>query len=148
MAWQMVAVSLAVLWVASLYKILFRPLSSSIRFSNDGRVRNILLVIAHPDDESMFFTPTIIYLTSRGHNVHILCISTGNADGMGNIRREELYLASTILKVTLNLAYREFCLCIYGIVIFNSCMSILPGGIFAYILNHELVSSFQISRNI
>ncbi|KAG9153628.1 hypothetical protein Leryth_008562 [Lithospermum erythrorhizon] len=98
MAWQMVAVSLAVLWVASLYKILFRPLSSSIRFSNDGRVRNILLVIAHPDDESMFFTPTIIYLTSRGHNVHILCISTGNADGMGNIRREELYLASTILK--------------------------------------------------
>ncbi|GAA0145982.1 deacetylase [Lithospermum erythrorhizon] len=78
MAWQMVAVSLAVLWVASLYKILFRPLSSSKgTFLNDGRVRNILLVIAHPDDESMFFTPTIIYLTSRGHNVHILCISTG-----------------------------------------------------------------------
>lgn len=25
-----------------------------------------------------FFSPTINYLTSRGHNVHILCLSTGN----------------------------------------------------------------------
>ncbi|XP_059666184.1 uncharacterized protein LOC132311998 isoform X2 [Cornus florida] len=48
-----------------------------------------------------FFTPTINYLISRGHNIHILCISTGNADGMGNIRKEELYQASAILKVPL-----------------------------------------------
>ncbi|CAL5394397.1 unnamed protein product [Camellia sinensis] len=49
----------------------------------------------------MFFTPTINYLTSRGHNLHIVCISTGNADGMGNIRKEELYQASAVLKVPL-----------------------------------------------
>ncbi|KAL6579187.1 hypothetical protein OROMI_009403 [Orobanche minor] len=47
-----------------------------------------------------------------GHNMHILFGSTqtswnfkilvatvGNADGMGNIRKEELYMASTILKI-------------------------------------------------
>ncbi|KAL6566201.1 hypothetical protein OROGR_001816 [Orobanche gracilis] len=34
-----------------------------------------------------------------GHNMHILCISTGNADGMGNIRKEELFKASTVLKI-------------------------------------------------
>ncbi|KAH9608419.1 hypothetical protein KSS87_021353 [Heliosperma pusillum] len=60
-----------------------------------------LLVIAHPDDESMFFTPTINYLTSRGHDIHILCLSTGNADGMGNIRKDELYKACGTLKVPL-----------------------------------------------
>ncbi|KAL7260226.1 hypothetical protein ACSBR1_005989 [Camellia fascicularis] len=49
--------------------------------SNSGaglRRKNALLVIAHPDDESMFFTPTINYLTSRGHNLHIMCSSTGS----------------------------------------------------------------------
>ncbi|KAM7500658.1 hypothetical protein LguiA_025072 [Lonicera macranthoides] len=49
-----------------------------------------------------FFTPTINYLTSRGHSIYILCISSGNADGMGDIRQEELYQASAILKVPLH----------------------------------------------
>ncbi|KAI3681136.1 hypothetical protein L6452_35920 [Arctium lappa] len=61
--------------------------------------RNVLLVIAHPDDESMFFSPTINQMTSRGYNMHILCMSTGNADGIGDVRKEELYKASAILKV-------------------------------------------------
>ncbi|KAJ8423844.1 hypothetical protein Cgig2_000970 [Carnegiea gigantea] len=65
------------------------------------RKKTCLLVIAHPDDESMFFTPTINYLTSRGHNVHILCLSTGNADGMGRIRKNELFKACGILKIPL-----------------------------------------------
>ncbi|KAJ0693278.1 putative N-acetylglucosaminylphosphatidylinositol deacetylase [Helianthus annuus] len=104
MEWFMIFASVAVLWVASLCKILhasFYPYRSS--FLNNGagslKKRNVLLVIAHPDDESMFFSPTINQLTSRGHNVHILCMSTGNADGMGNVRKEELYRASATLKV-------------------------------------------------
>ncbi|KAI8022379.1 N-acetylglucosaminyl-phosphatidylinositol de-N-acetylase [Camellia lanceoleosa] len=105
MAWLMVIVSVFVLWIASLCKILRTTRSSSkATFLNNGaglRWKNALLVIAHPDDESMFFTPTVNYLTSRGHNLHILCISTGNADGMGNIRKEELYQASAVLKVPL-----------------------------------------------
>ncbi|XP_028070329.1 probable N-acetylglucosaminyl-phosphatidylinositol de-N-acetylase isoform X4 [Camellia sinensis] len=106
MAWLTVIVSFFVLWIASLCKILHKTRSSSkATFLNNGgaglRRKNALLVMAHPDDESMFFTPTINYLTSRGHNLHIVCISTGNADGMGNIRKEELYQASAVLKVPL-----------------------------------------------
>lgn len=105
MAWLMIIVSVFVLWIASLCKILHTTCSSSkATFLNNGaglRRKNALLVIAHPDDESMFFTPTINYLTSRGHNLHIVCISTGNADGMGTIRKEELYQASAVLKVPL-----------------------------------------------
>ncbi|CAI9117851.1 OLC1v1019338C3 [Oldenlandia corymbosa var. corymbosa] len=47
----------------------------------------------------MFFSPAINYLTSRAHNLHILCLSTGNADGIGNVRKEELYLAAAVLKI-------------------------------------------------
>ncbi|KAH0865292.1 hypothetical protein HID58_082503 [Brassica napus] len=39
---------------------------------------NVLFVIAHPDDESIFFSPTINYLTANAYNIHILCLSTGN----------------------------------------------------------------------
>ncbi|KAK7269235.1 hypothetical protein RIF29_21953 [Crotalaria pallida] len=60
---------------------------------------NVLLVIAHPDDESMFFTPTINFLISRGHNVQILCLSIGDADGKGNIRKQELFQACVALKI-------------------------------------------------
>ncbi|KAM3286182.1 putative N-acetylglucosaminyl-phosphatidylinositol de-N-acetylase isoform X1 [Capsicum chacoense] len=103
MEWLAIIVTMVVLWVASLFKILHESFSASqVEVLNDGGVfckRNVLLVIAHPDDESMFFTPTINYLSLRGCNLHILCMSTGNADGIGNIRKEELYLASTVLKV-------------------------------------------------
>ncbi len=48
---------------------------------------NVLLVIAHPDDESMFFIPTIVHLRSNGLRsrpikLHLLCLSAGNAEGM------------------------------------------------------------------
>ncbi|KAL8042787.1 hypothetical protein ABFX02_09G075700 [Erythranthe guttata] len=103
MAWVALVLSVIAIWFASLLKILHGSSSSSkAAFLDDGgnsRRRNVLLVIAHPDDESMFFAPVINYLISRGHNMHVLCMSTGNADGMGNIRKEELYLASAVLKI-------------------------------------------------
>ncbi|KAL2242828.1 UNVERIFIED_CONTAM: putative N-acetylglucosaminyl-phosphatidylinositol de-N-acetylase [Sesamum indicum] len=103
MAWVALILSVVVLWVASLCKILQGSSSASkstfLKEGGSTRRRNVLLVIAHPDDESMFFAPVINYLVSEGHNVHILCMSTGNADGMGSIRKEELYLASAVLKI-------------------------------------------------
>lgn len=39
--------------------------------------RPILLVIAHPDDESMFFIPTLLYLAKLQEKIHLLCLSTG-----------------------------------------------------------------------
>ena len=41
--------------------------------------RGVLLVTAHPDDEAMFFVPTLLALQARGVAVHVLCLSTGSA---------------------------------------------------------------------
>ncbi|KAK2589615.1 N-acetylglucosaminyl-phosphatidylinositol de-N-acetylase [Conoideocrella luteorostrata] len=54
--------------------------------------KRICLLIAHPDDEAMFFAPTVLALTrpETGNHVKILCLSTGNADGLGETRKKEL----------------------------------------------------------
>lgn len=41
--------------------------------------KRILLLIAHPDDEAMFFAPTLLALTrpELGNHVKILCLSSG-----------------------------------------------------------------------
>ena len=38
---------------------------------------NVLLVTAHPDDECMFFTPTMSSLAASGARLSLLCLSTG-----------------------------------------------------------------------
>ncbi|KAF8454336.1 putative deacetylase LmbE-like domain-containing protein, partial [Terfezia claveryi] len=52
----------------------------------------ILLLISHPDDEAMFFSPTLLSLTapSLNNDVRVICLSSGNSDGIGNIRTSEL----------------------------------------------------------
>lgn len=52
----------------------------------------VLFVVAHPDDESMFFTPMISQITKDPrYSVFLLCLSTGNADGLGNRRLFEVH---------------------------------------------------------
>nr|AGE95113.1 hypothetical protein ECU08_0300 [Encephalitozoon cuniculi] len=46
-----------------------------------------LLLIAHPDDESMFFAPSLL---SLGGDIDILCLSNGNKEGKGKEREKEL----------------------------------------------------------
>ncbi len=45
------------------------------------RNKRICLLVAHPDDEAMFFAPTVLALTrpETGNHVKILCLSTGGA---------------------------------------------------------------------
>ncbi|EUC32116.1 hypothetical protein COCCADRAFT_99487 [Bipolaris zeicola 26-R-13] len=54
--------------------------------------KRILLLIAHPDDEAMFFAPALLTLTrpEHGNHVKILCLSSGDADGLGHVRKKEL----------------------------------------------------------
>ncbi|CRG90657.1 N-acetylglucosaminylphosphatidylinositoldeacetylase [Talaromyces islandicus] len=54
--------------------------------------KRICLLIAHPDDEAMFFSPSVLALTrpELGNHVKILCLSTGDADGLGEIRKKEI----------------------------------------------------------
>ncbi|XP_023688844.1 N-acetylglucosaminyl-phosphatidylinositol de-N-acetylase isoform X1 [Paramormyrops kingsleyae] len=49
-----------------------------------------LLVTAHPDDECMFFAPTILRLLELNVSVHLLCLSSGNYYNQGNQRQKEL----------------------------------------------------------
>jgi N-acetylglucosaminylphosphatidylinositol deacetylase len=70
----------------------------------------LLLVTAHPDDETFFFGPTLTSLIPSSESsvstnpesnapdsvalpfphVYSLCLSVGNADGLGHVRRHEL----------------------------------------------------------
>ncbi|GAW22768.1 hypothetical protein ANO14919_123110 [Xylariales sp. No.14919] len=65
------------------------------------RNKKICLLIAHPDDEAMFFAPTVLALTrpESGNHVKILCLSTGNADGLGETRRRELVKSAMLLGI-------------------------------------------------
>lgn len=40
--------------------------------------KRVLIVTAHPDDECMFFGPTIFRLCEQGAEVYLLCLSNGN----------------------------------------------------------------------
>lgn len=51
--------------------------------------QNIIFVIAHPDDEAMFFVPTIRHLQKQ-NRLYLLCLSNGNFAGLGKIREREL----------------------------------------------------------
>ncbi|KAG1753594.1 N-acetylglucosaminylphosphatidylinositoldeacety la se [Suillus paluster] len=61
----------------------------------------ILLLTAHPDDECFFFAPTILALRRSNLRPEIfsLCLSSGNADGIGEQRKGELWRSLDILGV-------------------------------------------------
>jgi N-acetylglucosaminylphosphatidylinositol deacetylase len=63
--------------------------------------KRILLLIAHPDDEAMFFAPTVLRLAhpDLGNHVKILCLSSGNADGLGEVRKKELVKSALALGI-------------------------------------------------
>mmetsp|Transcript_27708 Transcript_27708/g.39635 ORF Transcript_27708/g.39635 Transcript_27708/m.39635 type:complete len:259 (+) Transcript_27708:164-940(+) len=60
-----------------------------------------LLVVAHPDDECMFFFPTIVHLASAtgGIPFYILCMSNGNYNGLGRQREKEFIKAALVLCI-------------------------------------------------
>ena len=53
-------------------------------------------MIAHPDDEAMFFVPSIQQL-KQNNNLFLLCLSNGNFDGLGKIREKELHASAKYL---------------------------------------------------
>ncbi|RHX96847.1 hypothetical protein DYB25_010098 [Aphanomyces astaci] len=66
--------------------------------ATNGGTKQLLLVIAHPDDESMFFLPLLLNLRSKA-TFHLLCLSTGNFDNLGAIRKAELAAVWTSLRM-------------------------------------------------
>ncbi|KAL1302328.1 hypothetical protein AAFC00_002738 [Neodothiora populina] len=90
--WASLPICVVVLW---LYTSL---LTSTFPMLQNKR---ILLLIAHPDDEAMFFAPTVLSLTrpELGNHLKILCLSSGNADGLGQVRSKELVKSGLLLGV-------------------------------------------------
>ncbi|KAM7068641.1 N-acetylglucosaminyl-phosphatidylinositol de-N-acetylase isoform 1-T1 [Molossus nigricans] len=64
-----------------------------------GRGSRTLLVIAHPDDEAMFFAPTLLGLGRLRHLVFLLCFSAGNYYNQGEIRKKELLRSCDVLGI-------------------------------------------------
>uniref|UniRef100_A0A2H8THC7 N-acetylglucosaminylphosphatidylinositol deacetylase n=1 Tax=Melanaphis sacchari TaxID=742174 RepID=A0A2H8THC7_9HEMI len=60
----------------------------------------VLLITAHPDDECMFFGPVIQKL-SKMKDVHLflMCLSVGDFEGKGSLRKAELYDSCKILGI-------------------------------------------------
>ncbi|KAG6836776.1 hypothetical protein H0H93_003554 [Arthromyces matolae] len=84
---------IASLLFALLVVVLFKPLQSEVQTGN------VLLLTAHPDDECMFFAPTIRALVRSQTPIYSLCLSIGNADGLGLIRKEELARSLEVLDI-------------------------------------------------
>jgi len=61
---------------------------------------NSLLVIAHPDDEAMFFSPMLYNLNQyTNYNVYLLCMSSGNFAGLGETRKRELEKSCSLFGI-------------------------------------------------
>ena len=61
--------------------------------------KHVLVLTAHPDDECMFFAPTIHALQAHNVTLSALCLSHGNADGLGSVRAQELVRSYGVLGV-------------------------------------------------
>jgi LmbE family N-acetylglucosaminyl deacetylase len=58
-----------------------------------------LLVVAHPDDEAIFFGGLV--LRERRVPWHLVCVTDGNADGRGPQRHADLLKAAKALKINM-----------------------------------------------
>lgn len=77
-----------------LYKLVFKWRATKF----PDQLRRVLLVTAHPDDECMFFGPTLLSLCRRKNcEVYVLCLSNGNYDKKGHLRRTELWSSCKVL---------------------------------------------------
>ncbi|XP_060590225.1 N-acetylglucosaminyl-phosphatidylinositol de-N-acetylase-like [Ruditapes philippinarum] len=72
------------------------------RLIRSGPKQNILFVTAHPDDECMFFAPTILSTLKEGHSVYLVCLSKGDYDNQGDVRKKELIASCSRLGVMPN----------------------------------------------
>lgn len=62
----------------------------------------ILLIVAHPDDEIMFFSPVLERLAAKRVDIHILSLSNGNADGLGALRTKEFEKCASVFGISKN----------------------------------------------
>ncbi|XP_026194281.1 uncharacterized protein LOC34621723 [Cyclospora cayetanensis] len=71
---------------------------------SEGSKVGVLFVTAHPDDESMFFSPTLSLFAANkeAFEVFVLCLSNGGSAGLGAVRSLELHAAADFFGVPRN----------------------------------------------
>lgn|SRR3990167_1416561 len=60
----------------------------------------VCLAIAHPDDEAMFFSPLLTQLQEDKKEVSVICLSSGNFEGKGEIRKTELKNSCKLFNIS------------------------------------------------
>lgn len=68
-------------------------------FTNNSKSKDVLLLIAHPDDEVMFYLPMIKFLLNLKKKIRILCLSNGNYDKIGDVRQKEFSELCKVLNL-------------------------------------------------
>ena len=78
-----------------------QELMRSFGAEHSGARKSVLFVFAHPDDEAMFWTPTLKALTAHPSRyiVDFLCLSNGNFAGLGTTRTRELEASGRYFEV-------------------------------------------------
>lgn len=96
------------------------PATSNFHMTRERR--RICIIIAHPDDEVMFFAPAILQLCDWAQlsmptppysfllsgkaipllEIYLLCFSSGNAEGLGRQRVKELFASATTLGLSID----------------------------------------------
>ncbi|XP_030648903.1 N-acetylglucosaminyl-phosphatidylinositol de-N-acetylase [Chanos chanos] len=71
----------------------------SVKVAHEPGDVRVLLVTAHPDDECMFFAPTIIRLVELNVSILVLCLSSGNYYNQGVQRQKELLDSCAVLGI-------------------------------------------------
>lgn len=82
-----------ILLVPAFYLLLSVSIYTIILMRRHGRRLNIgrvCLLVAHPDDEAMFFGPTLRALSHMGVKIHVLCMTKGDFYGRGDTRVKEM----------------------------------------------------------
>ena len=85
-----------------LYVLLLALSSNSAFIPSQVRTQphRLLLVVAHPDDECLFFAPTLRALERQFHvNLSLLVFSRGNHKGLGQTRANELLGSCVALRI-------------------------------------------------
>ncbi|KAL6080606.1 N-acetylglucosaminyl-phosphatidylinositol de-N-acetylase [Balamuthia mandrillaris] len=104
LSWTKTALLLLNLLVAFALAFWFRrpatSPSSSPQTEGTNRTRRVALVIAHPDDEAMFFVPTVLSLQQMKRELYVLCLSNGDyGKSSGKQRTKELIASCRSLGI-------------------------------------------------
>ena len=80
--WELqICIAILVVYVVACFASLnaFRRFATKRNRRHLQNIKKVLFVIAHPDDECMFFSPSITQLCQEKKDVYILCLTTGNS---------------------------------------------------------------------